>query len=64
MTFDKRYDAWVRPIRCPCCERCWLVVRDDERPRRVGRCVFGGPYGGYEVVNAGTEKHPPPKGDG
>lgn len=30
-------------ISCPCCRKCWFVVRG----KQSGKCVHGGPYGGY-----------------
>jgi hypothetical protein len=39
---EDRVIAWS----CPCCKKCWLFVASRE-DRKNGKCVFGGPYGGY-----------------
>lgn len=38
---------------CPCCEKCWY--RPDTE-----QCMCGGPYSGYQSVEAGGEL---PQGD-
>lgn len=37
---------WVVPHSCPCCVKCWFVVKG----KGAGRCVNGGPYLGYVEV--------------
>ena len=36
----------VIETRCPSCEHCWVFVA-SRWPAKRGRCVFGGPYGGF-----------------
>jgi hypothetical protein len=41
-------EEWMIRYKCPCCEKCRLIVKSKQR--RVGTCVYGGPYKGYVVV--------------
>jgi hypothetical protein len=43
---DAVYEAWVVPWSCPCCNKCWLVIKG----KGIGKCVYGGPYKGYIEV--------------
>ena len=48
---DKLCDDWVIPCACPCCEKCWLIVKCTHKGQpHVGKCVHGGPYKGYVEV--------------
>ena len=29
------------PIKCAVCDKCW-------RHKRLSRCIYGGPYSGYQ----------------
>ena len=37
----------VVPAQCACCNKCWIYV---EPPHKKGRCVFGGPYNGFAIL--------------
>ncbi len=37
---------------CPCCKRCYLYVA-SRRGLKNGRCVCGGPFGGYRKTEDG-----------
>lgn len=42
----------VQRCSCPCCKRCWVFTwcKSDRYGRRgkLGVCVFGGPFEGFD----------------
>lgn len=49
--WDDEIKEWVVPCLCPCCRKCWIVVRDGGWIAR--RCIHHGPYTGYIEVPDG-----------
>jgi len=47
----EKYGHIVIPHSCPCCRKCWLIVKG----KSAGMCVYGGPYSGYEVQEPPAE---------
>lgn len=43
--WDCIFEAWVIPVSCPCCVKCWLVVKSEHFA--AGKCLYGGPFLGY-----------------
>lgn len=42
----KDEEETLAPHKCGVCDRCWLIIRGP----RAGRCIYGGPYAGYERI--------------
>jgi len=40
---------------CSACKTCWAYLTHDEQ---AGKCIYGGPYSGYEVVEDNKQAKP------